>query len=239
MSNFSYEDKYDIIDTELRKRRSKWLLSSVQWIDFDDVCQIIHAHIHVKWEQWDQQRPLKPWVNRVISNQIKNILRNVYFNFARPCTGCPFNEGNPDQGADDSIASKTGFCSFTTSGRQCSECPLYSKWEKQKKPAFNIKMPVALENHENSYSLSSKKENFDLEHSINKLQDILKLKLKPKDYEIFTLLFIKGYTDEEVAKKLNLKSNEKGRKAGYKQIKNLKKRLKERVISIIQKEDLF
>ena len=41
-------------------------------------------------------------------------------------------------------------------------------------------MPVALENHENSYSLSSKKENFDLEHSINKLQDILKLKLNLK-----------------------------------------------------------
>ena len=80
-----YEDKKDIIDAELKKRRGKWFLNSVSWIDFDDVCQIIRAHIHKKWEQWDQTRALEPWLNRIISNQLKNILRNNYSNFSRPC----------------------------------------------------------------------------------------------------------------------------------------------------------
>jgi hypothetical protein len=50
---FIYADKAGVIDKELSKRRHKWFLYSVAWIDFDDVCQIIRAHIHKKWHQWD------------------------------------------------------------------------------------------------------------------------------------------------------------------------------------------
>ena len=125
---FTYNDKKDIIDIELKKRRGKWFLNSVSWIDFDDVCQIIRAHIYKKWEQWDQARALEPWLNRIISNQLKNILRNNYSNFSRPCLNCPFNQS---KGPSESDAPGE-LCGFTPSGLQCSECPLYKKWEKTK-----------------------------------------------------------------------------------------------------------
>ena len=45
--------------------------------------------------------------------------------------------------------------------------------------------------------------------------------------------------EEEVALKLGYKTNEKGRKAGYKQIKNLKKQYKEKIIKIIRDNDIL
>jgi len=87
----TYEDHSDLIDQELTKRRKNWFLTSVSWVDFDDVCQIIRAHIYNKWNQWDQSRPIKPWINKIIANQMKNILRNHYSNYARPCLNWRFN----------------------------------------------------------------------------------------------------------------------------------------------------
>jgi hypothetical protein len=53
------------------------------------------------------------------------------------------------------------------------------------------------------------------------------------------MLFIDGICEEEVARILGYKSNEKGRKAGYKQIKNLKNQYKTTAKKIIKKEDIF
>ena len=68
---FTYADKKAEIDEELKKRRHKWYLNSLGWFDFEDVEQIIRVHIHKKWDQWDQSRPLKPWMNKIITNQIQ------------------------------------------------------------------------------------------------------------------------------------------------------------------------
>ena len=132
----TYEDYSDIIDSELAKRRNNWFLNSVSWIDFDDVSQIIRAHIHRKWDQWDQSRPIKPWLNKIISNQFKNILRNNYSNYARPCLNCPF-----------AMETSENQCMFTRSGSQDSSCPLYRKWEKNKKQDYNVKITLSIENH--------------------------------------------------------------------------------------------
>lgn len=231
---FNYEDKKDIIDEELQKRRGKWFLNSVNWIDFDDVCQIIRAHIYKKWDQWDQSRPLEPWLNRIISNQIKNILRNNYSNYSRPCLNCPFNQSNSssDCGFTDEL------CGFTKSGLQTNECPLYSKWEKTKKNAYDIQMAVSIEGC-SAESFLQTDQRFDLELSLSKLDEELKRTLVPKHYEIYKMLFIENKTEEEVAAKMGYKTNERGRKAGYKQIKNLKKTFKEKIISILQKKDII
>ena len=53
------------------------------------------------------------------------------------------------------------------------------------------------------------------------------------------MLFIEKMDDEEVADKMGYKTNEKGRKAGYKQIKNLKKMFKEKVENILKKKDII
>ena len=227
-----YEDRFEIIDEELNKRKGKWFLNSLAWIDFDDVKQIIRTHLHKKWEQWDQERPLRPWLNRIISNQFKNILRNHYSNFAKPCLTCPFNQsGITEEG-------EFGLCGFTKSKTQCSECPLYSKWEKTKKAAYDIKMAVTIENH--SHEIKYKDANpFEIEGAEKKLHLEMKAALSEKNYNIYIMLFVENLTDEEVASRLGYKTTEKGRKAGYKQIKNLKKQFKLKAEKILKTKDIF
>jgi DNA-directed RNA polymerase specialized sigma24 family protein len=227
---FKYEDKSDEIDLEVRKRKGKWFLDSLAWFDFEDVEQIIKAHIHKKWHQWDQSRSLKPWINKIITNQMKNILRNNYSNFVRPCLNCPFNQ---------SCATKDGgeasLCGFTKSGLQDSSCPLYAKWERTKKPAYGIKMALALENH--SYEVGAMEDhNFNIVESQQKLNKHMEKELSSKQYQVYKLLFIDNIDEEEVAEQMGYKTSEKGRKAGYKQIKNLKKIFKEKAQDILKRE---
>lgn len=229
---FSYEDKYGTIEEELRKRQGKWFLTSLAWIDFDDVKQIIRTHVFKKWDQWDQSRPLRPWLNRIISNQLKNILRNYYSNFAKPCLSCPFNQSGI---AEDNT---TGLCGFTKNGVQCSECPLYAKWEKTKKPAYDIKMAVAIDSHIHELGMS-RANSFEMEKAQEKLHEEMKKVLSEKNYSIYVMLFIKNISEEDVAKELGYRTTEKGRKAGYKQIKNLKKQFKMKAEKILETKDIF
>jgi len=53
------------------------------------------------------------------------------------------------------------------------------------------------------------------------------------------MLFILHQSEEEVAIKMGYKTSETGRKAGYKQIKNLKKQFKEKARHIIATKDIF
>lgn len=232
-TQFIYEDKSDEIDLEVRKRRGKWFLDSLAWFDFEDVEQIVKAHIHKKWHQWDQRRSLKPWINKIITNQMKNILRNNYSNFVRPCLNCPFNQ---------SCATKDGgeasLCGFTKTGLQDSSCPLYAKWERTKKSAYGIKMALALENHSHEVH-SMEDHNFNIVDAQEKLNKCMKKALSTKQYIVYDLLFIKHIDEEVVAEKMGYKTSEKGRKAGYKQIKNLKKIFKQKAQDILKTEDII
>ena len=223
-----YEDKIDIINGEIRKRKHKWFLDSIPWISFEDVEQIIRLHIYHKWDQWDQKRDLKPWINKIISNQFKNILRNFYLNFAKPCSNCPF---------DSSIGGEN-LCSFTKSGTQDNSCPLYKKWEKSKKSAHDVKIPLRLDAKEyESTEFSANTFNVDL--AVVAVQKHLKADLSERHYKIYKMLFIDNITEDQVARELGYKTNESGRKAGYKQIKNLRKFFKEKVIRIIKNKDII
>ena len=232
-TQFIYEDKSDEIDLEVRKRRGKWFLDSLAWFDFEDEEQIVKAHIHKKWHQWDQRRSLKPWINKIITNQMKNILRNNYSNFVRPCLNCPFNQ---------SCATKDGgeasLCGFTKTGLQDSSCPLYAKWERTKKSAYGIKMALALENHSHEVH-SMEDHNFNIVDAQEKLNKCMKKALSTKQYIVYDLLFIKHIDEEVVAEKMGYKTSEKGRKAGYKQIKNLKKIFKQKAQDILKTEDII
>tara|TARA_R100000008_G_scaffold85954_2_gene77296 strand:- start:1165 stop:1881 length:717 start_codon:yes stop_codon:yes gene_type:complete len=229
----TYEDQALIIDEELKKRRGKWFLNSLAWIDFDDVSQIIRAHIFKKWDQWDQERPLKPWLNRLISNQLKNILRNYYSNFVRPCLSCPFNQSSHMEDGKDAL------CGFTSTGLQDSTCPLYSKWEKTKKAAYDIKMPFSLDSRPADMPIADNTAPYQIEHAEDKLHAEMKKVLNERQFSLYQLLFIENTSDAEVAKKMGYKTTEKGRKAGYKQIKNLKKQFKTKAISILKNKDIF
>jgi hypothetical protein len=223
-----YEEQIDVINGEIKKRRNKWFLDSMPWIGFEDVEQIIRLHIYQKWDQWDQKRDLKPWINKIITNQFKNILRNFYLNFAKPCSSCPF----------DSSAAGENFCSFTKSGMQDKTCPLYKKWEKSKKSAHDVKIPLRLDVQEYESDIFTG-ESFNIDNAVLRVQDQLKKDLSDKHFKIYKMLFIENKSEDEVARFLGYKTNEKGRSAGYKQIKNMRKFFKEKVIKLIKNKDII
>jgi DNA-directed RNA polymerase specialized sigma24 family protein len=223
-----YEDRIEDINAEIKKRKNKWFLDSIPWISFEDVEQIIRVHIYQKWDQWDQKRELKPWINKIITNQFKNILRNYYLNFAKPCSSCPF----------DSSVSGDNLCSFTKSGIQDSSCPLYAKWTKSKKNAHDVKIPLRLDAQEYE-SNAFKGESFQVDRAVQQIDRHLREQLSEKHYEIYNMLFVENMSEDEVAKKLGYKTSEKGRTAGYKQLKNMRKFFKDKVLKIIKDKDII
>ena len=213
-----FEDCIQTIDAEIKKRKNKWNLTSLAWMDFDDVSQIVRIHIFKKWDLYDQSKPLGPWLNRIISNQIKNLIRNNYGNYARPCIKCAAAEGERE-------------CSIYQ--KQCSSCPLYSHWEKSKKGAHDTKLPVSLENHSQEvYSMIT--DSFDVELSSATLHKRMKKVLKPVEWKVYELLYIENKEEKEVAKKMGYVTSEKNRSPGYKQIKNIKKSIIKKVKIILE-----
>ena len=67
----------------------------------------------------------------------------------------------------------------------------------------------------------------------------MKRVLNTRQYEIYTMLFVENLSDEEIALKMGYKTSESGRKAGYKQIKNMKKQFKAKAIKILKNKDIL
>jgi RNA polymerase sigma factor (sigma-70 family) len=221
----TYEECYSIIDAVVSKYQTKWRLQAINWFDFEDVAQVIKLHIFKKWDMWDQSRPLEPWVSTITSHQIKNIIRNNYTNYVKPCMSCPHNMGED-------------FCSLTNSGNQDSSCALFAKWSKCKRQGYGVKMPLAMENHQQEID-NRPETKIDFSGSITRLNEILKYELSEQHYRVYMMLFFENASEDEVAKFMGFKSNEKNRAAGYKQIKNIKKMLKEKVQDVISKHDII
>jgi len=220
-----FEDYVDVIENAIRKQRSRWRLDCISWFDFEDVEQVIKLHIYKKWDMWDQERPLEPWINIIVTNQIRNLVRNHYGNYVRPCVTCEFNMG------DES-------CSYTYSKRQDSTCEKYRRWEKTKKIAFDLKIAVPSENHLHEIS-SMPEQNVSFETSIKKLNVYMKNDLSEIHYTAYQMLFFDKSSEEDVAKLMGYKTNEKKRKAGYRQVKNLKKMFLEKAAEIIRENDII
>jgi len=217
-----FEDCLDLINIEINKRKSKWNLSSIAWMDFDDVSQIIRFHIHQKWKQYDPAKPLQPWISIIITNQLRNLVRNHYTNYARPCLRC------------DAAIDNDG-CKIYK--EQCESCPLYAHWKKNKQPANFVKLPVSIENHNHEVHGIEDNYSYGME-DIQKLHDIMKKILKPIEYQVYKGLYIENLDEAAVAKKLGFISNEKGRSPGYRQIKNITKSIIIKAKSYIEKEGL-
>jgi RNA polymerase sigma factor (sigma-70 family) len=221
-SKLSFEDKISEINQEINKRRHKWNLTTLAWMDFSDVSQILRIHIYKKWNLYDPKKPLAPWVNRIVSNQIKNLIRNNYGNYSRPCLRC-------------AAAEQEDGC--TIYGSQCSKCPLYAKWEKSKKSAHDIKLPVALENHTQEVHNIIEDE-IDIEKTAKNIHAKMQQVLKPIEWKFYELYYIKHKSEEESAKLMGYKTTEKNRKIGYKQVKNLKKSIMIKVKKYLYNGDI-
>ena len=220
-----FEDHIEIIEEAIRKQRSRWRLDCISWFDFEDVEQVIKLHIYNKWSMWDQERPLEPWINIIVTNQIRNLVRNHYGNYTKPCTTCEFNMGGDG-------------CDYTPSRQQNRECGKYAKWEKTKKVAFDLKVAVTTENHMHEISCAPDKR-ICYDTAIGKLNHYMKLCLSSTHFKAYHMLFFEECSEEEVAEFMGYKTNEKKRKAGYRQVKNLKKSFMEKAAEIIKKEDII
>lgn len=218
-----FEDVIDDINVEIYKRRNRWNLSALAWMDFEDVAQIIRFHIFKKWHLYDQSKKLAPWINRIITNQIKNLIRNNYSNFVKPCVKCAAAEGDNK-------------CAIYKT--QCNDCPLYKNWERNKKSAFETKIPIPLEHHSQEVFAASAGESIDVERSAEILHAKMKEVLKPNEWKAYKYLYIDHKEDEEVAKLMGFKTSEKNRNPGYKQIKNIKKSIITKVKKLLNDDEI-
>jgi len=203
-----FEDFIEVIDKEIVKRKPKWNLKSLAWLDYDDVSQIIRIHIHKKWHLYDQKKPIGPWLNAIIANQIKNLIRNNYANVSRPCYRCDAAEGE-------------NLCLIYE--KQCNACPIFAKWESTKKDAYNLKIASSLEHHGHELNSRDLQDSMNLESNIKKLHKAMEEQLKPLEWRIYQLIYIENKSDEEVAKIMGYTTSEANRTPGYKHIKNVKK----------------
>ena len=212
-----FEDYIEQIDIEIKKRKSKWNLTALAWMDFDDVSQILRIHIFKKWHLYDTKKPLNPWINRIISNQIKNLIRNNYGNYCRPCLKC--------------AAAESGDLCYIY-GKQCEACPLFANWVKTKKQAYDAKLPVSINEHSNEINMAEYKD-IDIVMLMKRLNEKMHQSLKPAEWKIYKALYIDNLSEEKAASLMGYKTNEKNRVPGYKQIKNVKKSIIQKVKKII------
>ena len=173
---FVFQDKIAEIDVLLERSRKKWHLDAVQWMDYDDVCQIIRLHVHKKWHLWDQTRTFGPWCNRVISHQITNLIRNHYTSFQKPSLKCP------------NYTSDNG-CNFTKSGVQDTSCDDYAKWSKKKKNNHDVKLTLSIENQVIDHAVCINNE-FDYDHSVNRLHFEVMKRLEGDYRKIYKAIYI-------------------------------------------------
>jgi hypothetical protein len=203
----TFEESIESINLEILKRKNKWNLTAINWMDFSDISQILRIHIYKKWHLYDKEKPLAPWINRIISNQIKNLIRNNYSNFTRPCLKC---------------AAADGESGCRIYGTQCTACPLYQKWVKSKKNAFDTKLTLSTENHTQEVN-DMPTDHFDIEKAATNIHFKMEKVLKPIEWKVYKYLYINNKDEEETAKLMGYRTSEKNRMAGYKQIKNIKK----------------
>lgn len=206
-NKLKFENYIGIINSEIAKRKNKWTLTALNWIGFEDVSQIVISHIYKKWNLYDDHKPLLPWINRIISNQIKNLIRNNYGNYARPCLKCVAAIGENE-------------CKIY--GKQEKSCPLYSNWVKTKKNAYDLKMTLSIEDHSHEINNQSIEE-CDIAKASVSLHEKMKKILKPIEWKVYDLLYVQNKTEEYICKNLNFKYDKKAKTTYNKQLRNIQK----------------
>ena len=206
MATRTFEQCYDEVALIVEKQRPQWTFKATMMRDFDDVKMEIITHVWKKWHLYDQARPLGGWVATIVKHQFSNILRDTYMSTSSPCSRCACNLG-------DSL------CSIY--GEQGVECPLFKKWYNTKRHAHEARLPVALENHVNE-AYNRPDQTTDLEGAIIGLHEKMKEVLTKSEWEIYRRLYVDHKSEEEAAQELGFKTTERGRKMGYKRIRQVK-----------------
>lgn len=234
MGQLSFEERYESIVKEIDKRRAKWTLASVP---FEDVRQEILIHVSIKLYQFDESKVTGDketgflrWLNRTISNQIRNKVRNKFSKWSRPCLstaenprGCPFNTGGDT-------------CSKTSTGLQCGECLAYRKWEKRKLAHFQVQQTLPLENHAQEIS-NIQADTIDIASKKEVIDRRVMEKLTKYEQKVYRMLFIQGRSERDVGKALKLRKTSR-MFAGYSYIHKFKKKVVKLARIVIDEDGL-
>jgi hypothetical protein len=102
---------------------------------------------------------------------------------------------------------------------------LYKNWEKNKKAGFSAKMPLPLENYKQEAYHIENTNTIDIEKNAKILHKKMEQTLKPHEWKVYSYLYIENLSELEAAKKMGYKTSEKNKSPGYKQIKNIKKKI--------------
>lgn len=207
----TFENSIIEVDRVIRFHSHRWRMNAIPSIDRDDIEQLLRIHIHSKWHLYKPELPLGNWLSSVIKNQLKNLLRNHFYKFATPCLGCAANENRED--------SEGKLCRIY--GHQCSECPLYLNWEKNKKDAYDVALPLTIENHLQQVSLLPFND-INFEDELEDLKSKLQLVLTLNEYRVFIGLYLEGKTEELVAMEIGYRINPKSKRHNHRHIKNIK-----------------
>lgn len=211
---------FEIIAAQVDRHKFKWRLKAVPSVTWDDVRQLLLIHIWKKIDQWDETRPIEPWVNTIVNNQLINMLRNLYGRYARPCINCPANQGGD-------------LCSIY--GTQNEDCSILRQWYNNKKSAHDTKLPLPLENHQQEvFNISSP--DSDLSYIMEELHYKLKNELTPYQYKVYKLIYVEQKSDKDVILKLGYKINEDGKSTGFKNINTIKKIIAKKARELIYKD---
>lgn len=219
-NGLSFEDNIEEINRLISIHVTKWNLDAITYIDRDDIANIIRYHVYKKWRLYNSSKPLGNWLTRVITNRLKNLFRNHYYKFAKPCVAlkCEAYLG----GEECRLFVKT-----------CSECPLYKKWENEKKRNHDVNLTLTIEDHQNTVNSKPFEEsNFD--EQIAELKDKLQDVLSANEYHIFCALYLENKTEADLIKEMKFSSKTEG----VRQIKALKNSIVATVKTIIKNEEI-
>jgi RNA polymerase sigma factor (sigma-70 family) len=223
--DLTFDQRYESIVHEIEKRRKKWTLVSTS---FDDISQTILSRVYLNFHQFDAERgEFSHWVNVLISNTIKNCLRDLHYAHSRPCIqgkgGCVFNTGNDT-------------CSQTPSGKQCGQCLAYKLWEMRKKNHNAIEQTLPLENHIREVD-SRPSDNVNIEGAKTVIDQKIQAKLNKHEWKLYKLLFIQNKEEREVGKIMKYKPS-KRMYPGYLTILKFRKKVVCLAKEIIEDENL-
>jgi len=221
----TFEERLPEIEKIVDSRKSKWYLSTIAW---EDVRQILLIRIFNKYHLYDGEKgEFIRWANRLITNAIRSLLRDNLYKYSRPCIqgrGCVYNLGEE-------------FCSYTKSGKQCAECPLFAKWKNKKGNQYNVKQSLPLQNHIQEVN-NIQHDFIEIDSAKVIIDEKMKETLKPYEYSIYKLIYIENKSEQEAGKILDYKKCNNSDIPGYQIIRKVKKRIVERAREIINEEGL-
>lgn len=218
----TFEQCYNEIVVIVEKQRPQWTFKATMMRDFDDVKMEIITHVWKKWHLYDQVRPLGGWVATIVKHQFSNILRDTYLSTSSPCSRCSCNMGDK-------------LCSIY--GEQGVECPLFKKWYHTKRHSHEARLPVSIEDKLNQVA-SMPDQTTNLERAIEGLHDKMKEALTRSEWEIYRRLYVEHKSEEDTAQELGFKTTERGRKMGYKRIRQVKTLVLKKARSLITEHGL-